>query len=108
MRAGSLRHRIKLQTKTVSRDAVGGEVITWSDVITVWAEADPWRLKNQIALRRQQGESVVGFRVRSTLDVSLADRLYYNEKGYIIQDIDATRKHKGELYIMATAEDNDL
>lgn len=107
MQAGKLRHRIKLQTKSVTRDSFGGEVITWSDVITVWAELEPWHLKHAISLRRQQGEAVVGFRVRSTLNVSLADRLFFDSKGYSIVDIDVTRKHKGELFIMATAEDND-
>ena len=43
----------------MARDAFGGEVVTWVDVSTVWAELDPWFLRDRLSLRRQQSEDDV-------------------------------------------------
>jgi SPP1 family predicted phage head-tail adaptor len=106
MQAGRLRHQVTLQQKSVTRDEYGGEVITWQDVSTIYAEANPWQLRERLILRQQQGQSVVGFRVRAPLDVSLGKRILFDGVGYDIVDIDATRKHKGELLITGRAEDS--
>lgn len=105
MRAGALRNPVTLQEKSVTRDAFGGEVVTWTTVSTGWAELDPWQMRESLNLRRQQGDAVVGFRVRSTMAASLGKRLYFDGAGYNIIEIDATLKHKGELLITARAED---
>jgi len=41
MRAGQLRQRVTIQQQTGSRDSFGGEVVTWSDVATVWGAVEP-------------------------------------------------------------------
>jgi SPP1 family predicted phage head-tail adaptor len=105
MQAGRLDQRITLQKKQVTRDAYGGEVITWLDVQTVWAEAEPWRLRDRLVARRQLGESVVSFRVRAPLDVSLDKRAVFGGIPYNIVEIDATRKRRGELSFIAKGED---
>lgn len=38
MRAGRLRHRVTIQEPTRTRNERGAEVLSWSDVATVWAE----------------------------------------------------------------------
>ncbi|MGJ7512347.1 phage head closure protein [Variovorax sp. GT1P44] len=38
MRAGQLRHKVKLQALAVGQDAIGQPVQTWTDVATVWAD----------------------------------------------------------------------
>lgn len=105
MRGGALRNKITLQQKSVTRDAFGGEVVTWVDVETAWAELDPYQLRERLVLRRQQGESIVGLRIRTPSQASLGKRFLMDAVGYDIIDIDATRKHKGELLITARAED---
>lgn len=37
MRAGQLRERVTIQRKSVTRDGFGAEVVTWPDLVTVWA-----------------------------------------------------------------------
>ena len=37
MAAGTLRQRVAIQRQTVTRDSFGAEVVTWTDVATVWA-----------------------------------------------------------------------
>lgn len=106
MQAGKLRHQVTLQSKgTPTRDSYGGEEITWVDVITIWAEVEPWQLRERLTLRRREGESVIGLRVRAPLAVSLSNRVVFEGTAYNVIDIDATLKHKGELLITARAED---
>jgi SPP1 family predicted phage head-tail adaptor len=104
MQAGKLRHLVTLQQKSVLRDDYGGEIVTWQDVASVFAEANPWQLRERLVMRQQQGQSVIGFRVRAPLNVSLGKRLLFNGVGYEVVDIDATLEHKGELLITGLAE----
>jgi SPP1 family predicted phage head-tail adaptor len=106
MQAGRLRHQVTLQSKSVSRDEFGAEVETWAPVATIWAEFEPYSLRERLNMRRQAGESVIGFRVRAPLAISLGKRLVYDGANYDVVDVDATRKHKGELFITARAEDS--
>lgn len=105
MQAGRLRNLVTLQEKAVTRDAFGGEVVTWQTLDDVWAELDPWQLRENLSLRRQQGDAVVGFRIRTPSDASLGKRILFDGAGYNIIEIDATRKHLGELLVTARAED---
>lgn len=41
MQAGRLRERVTIQQQSITRDSYGAEVITWSDVATVWASVLP-------------------------------------------------------------------
>ena len=107
MNAGSLTERIQLQRKSVSRDVIGGEVITWVTTATVWAAADPWRIREKVVARRNQGEAVVSFLVRAPLDVSLDKRVFWNGTGYNIIEIDASRRRNGELMFIAIGEDTN-
>jgi len=38
MRAGQLRHKVKLQTLAAGQDAIGQPTMVWTDVATVWAD----------------------------------------------------------------------
>lgn len=41
IRAGKLRHRITIQTRTKTRTSGGGFTETWSDTASVWASIEP-------------------------------------------------------------------
>lgn len=41
MRAGTLRHRVTIQQRSTTTDALGQPTTTWSDVATVWADVSP-------------------------------------------------------------------
>ena len=41
MEAGKLRHRVTIQELTLTPDAHGGNIETWSDLATVWAKVEP-------------------------------------------------------------------
>ncbi len=105
MNAGALDTRITIQSKNASIDGYGGEVITWTNERTVWAQAEPWRLRERISMRRQSGDALVSFMVRYPVDISLDKRVLVGDVAYSVIEIDASRKRNGELMFIARGED---
>lgn len=64
MRAGRLDQRIKLLLKQVSRDALGGEIITWAEQAEIWAESAPLRGHEYFAAQEVNPEYVTRFFIR--------------------------------------------
>ena len=56
MRAGELRHRVTLQQRAGSQDALGGQLPTWSDVATVWADVEPLTARALMAAQANRSE----------------------------------------------------
>ena len=69
--AGTLNHRIELQSKTVTRDAMGGEAITWTTQATVWADVSA--LSGRALIAAQQAQSEVTARIIIRQPSSIAD-----------------------------------
>ena len=57
MRIGALGQRITLQQRTVAQDATGGQLATWTDVATVWAEVMPLTGRELIAAQAVASET---------------------------------------------------
>ena len=57
MRSGALSQRITLQQRAVAQDATGGQLATWSDVATVWAEVTPLSGRELIAAQAVASET---------------------------------------------------
>ena len=57
MRSGALGQRITLQQRTVAQDPTGGQLATWSDVATVWAEVTPLSGRELIAAQAVASET---------------------------------------------------
>lgn len=67
MRAGQLRHRVTIQTLTVSQDGYGEPTETWSNTATVWGEVRPLIAQTREALTQASGQRVA----RQTFNVRL-------------------------------------
>jgi SPP1 family predicted phage head-tail adaptor len=104
MQAGALRERITVQRKSVTRDAFGGETITWTDVATVWAEAQPIGGREYTALRQAQSEITIRFRLRYLAGVTPAMRVSWNGGQYdIVEVIDVGARNR-ELELLCRGE----
>ena len=57
LRAGALGQRITLQQRSTAQDATGGQLATWSDVATVWAEVTPLSGRELIAAQAVASET---------------------------------------------------
>ena len=88
MRAGRLQRRVTLQESQATRDAYGGEVISWVDVATVWAAVEPLRgrefleqardgaeVTTRIVLRYQGATAIVPA-MRAVHTTELRDQVY--------------------------------
>lgn len=64
MKAGLLDQRVTLQSRSVTIDAAGQDVITWIDVVTVWAQVQALRGREFFAAAQTQQEQTVKVRIR--------------------------------------------
>lgn len=104
MRAGLLDQRVTIQSKSVTRDAYGAEVITWTDVATVWMQAEPLSGREYIAMRQAQSDITTRFRCRYRAGITTAMRLLWNSQPFNITEVIDRNGRKAELEILAFAE----
>ena len=90
VKAGELRHRVRLQTASKVSDGMGGYTTTWSNTATVWAAIWPQKGKEYVEHMLTQGEVIVKIRIRYRSGVTIGKRFqdvatseYYNIKSVI-------------------------
>lgn len=98
--SGRLRHRVTLQTTSITRDAYGGETITWVDLATVWAECLPLSGREFLAARAEVAESLLKIRIRWRADVSTTTRAVWEGRVYDIEAALDTGGRHDELVLM--------
>jgi len=104
MEAGRLNRRIRIESKSVVRDAYGGETITWTLVAEVWAAVLPIRGREYVAIRQAGAELTTRFLIRYRSGVTPAMRIVYDGANYDIVDVINPQDGNEHLEIMATAE----
>lgn len=62
MKAGELRHRVRIQQLVTGRDDTGGFSETWADVATVWAAIEP--IRGREYFEAQQVNAEVSHRIK--------------------------------------------
>lgn len=82
MRAGTLDRRITLRTKSTTKNGFGEDVVTWTDVATVWAR---WIPKN--GTERWASQMVIdsadgAFEIRHRTDVDALDEVLFESQQY--------------------------
>lgn len=75
--AGDLRERVTIQQRAVTLDAIGENTAGWTDLATVWANAEPLRGREYFAAGQQQQLVDVRFRMRYRSDVTGAMRVVW-------------------------------
>lgn len=104
MRAGLLDQRVTIQQKSITRDAYGAEVITWTDVATVWMMAETLSGREYIAMRQAQSDVTTRFRCRYRAGITTAMRLLWRSQPFNITEVIDRNGRKAELEILAFAE----
>lgn len=86
MRAGSLRHRVEIQSDGGSQDATGQKVPSWSTTATVWASIEPVSGREYLAAGQFNAEvsHFVVMRYDSTITVTPANRLKFGSRYFAI------------------------
>jgi SPP1 family predicted phage head-tail adaptor len=81
-----MRERVTLLRKSVARDQLGGEVITWQQVREVWAHVDPLTGREFFAALQVNAESTLTFSLHyeDASEVTSEWRLLWNGVQYDI------------------------
>lgn len=100
MKIGALRHRVTIQTKTVTIDSYGGESITWTDYLTVWAAVEP--LTGREFLEGRRLDNMIGHRIRiryrAGLDPSM--RVSWGSRVFDIESVIERESKRREIWLM--------
>ena len=100
--AAELSQRITFQQKVVTRNSIGEEVVTWADVVTVWAKVMPLRGNAFYAANQQQHSIDARFLIRERSGIETNMRLIWKTKPYDITNvIPGTDQYAGTLEIAA-------
>ncbi len=101
--AGRLNQRVTLQAKTVTRDAMGAQVVTWQTVATVWAAVEPIRGREFVALRSAQSELTAKITIRHRAGVVPEMRVEHGTSVYEIREVIDPKARGESLELMCSA-----
>ena len=87
MRAGRLRHRLVLQSKTETRDAHGAAIIGWTTEATVYGAIEPLSGKEYFSQQEVQSESKVRIVIRYNSSIDTTWRVSHGGLFYDIEDV---------------------
>ena len=100
MKIGSLRHRVTIESQTTTQDAYGGEVITWSEVATVWAAVEPLSGREFMDGRRQEAEINTRIRIRYRSGLLPGMRVTWGDHTYDIEAVIERESRRREIWLM--------
>ena len=101
MRAGRLRHRVKIQAP-FKDNAPGSGEITWNDYATVWASIEPLRGREFFEALQVNAEVTGKVIMRYLAGVSPDMRILHGNRVFeILSIIDVEERHR-ELQLMVT------
>lgn len=87
MDSGSMDQRVTLQSRSVVKDAMGQDTITWVDVATVWARRINQRSAEAFQAAQMGDDDVVELHIRHRADVLTTWRLQWGGVGYDITSV---------------------
>lgn len=100
MRAGELRQRITIQSKTVVQNSFGEEDITWTDLATVWAAVEPLRGREFLDGRMITAEITTRIRIRKMDGISPEMRVVFGSKIYDVIAVVHVEEREREIHLM--------
>lgn len=101
MRAGELRHRVRVQEKVITRDAIGGEMITWKDRGTVWAEVEPLAGRELFAAQQIQPEATMRFGLRYWSEIKSEWQVIWQEQTFDVLSVIDVGARRRKLQLLA-------
>jgi SPP1 family predicted phage head-tail adaptor len=108
MRAGRMSERCTLLRKSASRDALGGEVITWVEDREVWAQVTPVSGREYFASLQVVAESAVTFRMHyeDASDVTDEWRITWRAQQYDILNVGDLEARRRTIELIARTAPN--
>jgi SPP1 family predicted phage head-tail adaptor len=112
IRAGTLRKRITFQTRSTTQDAVGGQSVTWSDLLTTWASLEPSAGRELMSAQAMNVEQPTTITVRWQSELSnfravAAMRVVYGSRIFNIHSSQNQEERNRILVLIASEGLND-
>lgn len=101
-----MRERVTLLLKTVTRDALGGEVITWLDQGDEWADVRPIRGREYFVAEQFEAETDIRFVLRYRSDIDSNWRVRWGGVDYDVVDVINPGAYRRELELMCKTVPN--
>ncbi len=102
MNPGNLRHRIILQTKTVTRDSFGAEIEVWGQEIELWASIEPLTSREYFASLQMQSQVTHKITIRYYPGLRTDWRIKLGSRLFDIKSIINLREENKELTLLCT------
>lgn len=100
MWAGALRNRVVIQSKTVTPNSFGEEVISWSTVATLWAAIEPLQGREYLEGAAAGAEVTTKITVRYYPNLKPEMRATWGSHTYDILSVIEFRENKREIQLM--------
>ena len=97
---GNYNYRLVLQTKVVTRDAIGGDVVSWVERMVVWGSAEPLQGAELLSAQQIQAEMAVRFRIYYRKHVAPTWRVLWEGVPYDVLSVIDTNGEHWELQLM--------
>jgi SPP1 family predicted phage head-tail adaptor len=95
MDSGKLRHALRIEQVSESRDAIGGAVESWAEVVTVRGSLEPLSGRELIAAAQVHAEVTARARFRYVSGVTPKMRIVFDGRQYdILSVIDSGMRHR--------------
>ena len=101
---GEMRNRVAIQSLTNSTDSGGGQAITYSTAVTVWAKVENLSGSETMFGDQIEGRSTYKFTIRYYSALNTSYRLSYNSKVFNIQHIKSVLEGKETYQIIDARE----
>jgi SPP1 family predicted phage head-tail adaptor len=102
LRAGLLRHKIEIQNKVVTRDSMGGEVVTWVAFAHAWASIEPLSGREYFAARQIQASITHKMKMRYQSGIMPYHQIGWGERFFNIDAVMNTEERNKELVLFCT------
>jgi SPP1 family predicted phage head-tail adaptor len=100
MKAGSLRHRVKIQQPVETVDSTGTTQVKWVDVAETWASIEPLEGREFFAAKQINPEVQGRIRIRYRDEITPKDRVVYNGREFDILAILNREERNIELELL--------
>ncbi len=100
MRAGDLRHRVTIKSKTAARDDYGQETITWTTFATIWAAVEPMSGREYEAGQQLEAAVDTRIRIRYLAGVVPYMQVIFGSHTYDVQSVIHLKEMQREMHLM--------
>lgn len=100
MKPEGLRHRITIQYKTVTQDAIGNEIETWHTFATVWAAIEPISGREYFAAAQTNAEVNHRIKIRPLPGVNSEMRAVWDNRIFEIEAVLNIKEKNVEVHLM--------